>query len=105
MTDKVNPWSYKEFEGRAVDVAGKLAEAMIANPHLAVFVAMGRYDGGVPVEAITFSLDQMSIAATARARIETHTYPAGHMMHVPEPSRLVLSDDLAAFIRRTSGTR
>jgi len=102
MTDKVNPWSYKEFEGRAVDVADKLAQAMIANPHLAVLVAMGRYDGGVPVEAITYSLDQMCIPATARARIETHTYPAGHMMYVHEPSRVALSADIAAFIRRAA---
>jgi len=102
MSEKVNPWSYKEFEGRAVDVADKLAEAMIANPHLAVLVAMGRYDGGVPVEAIEYSLSQMCITAEARGRIETHTYPAGHMMYVHEPSRLALSADIAEFIRRAS---
>ena len=102
MTDKVDPWSYKEFEGRAVDVADKLAEAMIANQHLAVLVAMGRYDGGVPVEAIDYSLGQMCIPSAARARIETHTYPAGHMMYVHEPSRLALSADIAVFIRRSS---
>jgi len=102
MTEKVNPWSFKEFEGKAVDVAGKLAEAMIANPHLAVFVAMGRYDGGVPVEAIDYSLHQMCIPSSARARIKTHTYPAGHMMYVHEPSRLALSSDIAAFIRQAA---
>ena len=100
MTDKVNPWSYTEFEGRAVDVAGKLAAAMIANPHLEVFIAMGRYDGGVPVEAIAYSLDQMCIPSAAPARIETCTYPAGHMMYVNEESRLALSADIAAFVRR-----
>ena len=105
MTDKVDPWSYAEFEGRAVDVADKLAAALIANPHLAVFVAMGRYDGGVPVEAIRYSLDQMCIPADARERIETHVYPAGHMMYVHEPSRLALSEDLAAFVRRAAGQR
>jgi carboxypeptidase C (cathepsin A) len=102
ITDKVHPWSYKEYEGRAVDVADKLATAMIANPHLAVLVAMGRYDGGVPAEAITYSLDQMAIPVEARVRIETHTYPAGHMMYVHEESRLALSADIAAFIRRAT---
>jgi len=102
LTDKVNPWSYKEFEGRAVDVADKLAAAMIANPHLQVMVAMGRFDGGVPVEAIVYSLGQMCIPEPARARIETHTYPAGHMMYVNGESRLALSYDIAAFVRRAS---
>ncbi|GAB4086919.1 peptidase S10 [Myceligenerans cantabricum] len=102
MTGAVHPWSYKEFEGRAVDVAGKLSEAMITNPHLQVHVAMGRYDGGVPVEAIEYSLDQMTIPRAARERIETRTYPAGHMMYVHPESRLAQSADLAAFVTRAS---
>ena len=102
LTDKVRPWSYKEFEGRAVDVAGRLAAAMNLNPALQVHVAMGRYDGGVPVEAIEYSLDQMAIPAQARERIETRTYPAGHMMYIHEESRLAQSADLAAFVRRAS---
>ncbi len=102
LTDKVHPWSYKEFEGKAVDVAGKLATAMILNPALQVHVAMGRYDGGVPVEAIEYSLDQMAVPAPARERIETRTYPAGHMMYIHEESRLAQSADLAAFVRRAS---
>ena len=105
MTDKVHPWSYSEFEGRAVDVAGKLAAAMIANPRLAVMVAMGRYDGGVPVEAIQYSLDQMCIPRQSRSRIETHVYPAGHMMYVHGPSREALSADIAEFVRRAAGVR
>ncbi|MBE1877980.1 S10 family peptidase [Myceligenerans pegani] len=102
MTGAVHPWSYKEFEGRAVDVAGKLAEAMIVNPHLRVHVAMGRYDGGVPVEAIEYSLDQMPVPRDARERIETRTYPAGHMMYVHPEARIRQSADLAAFVERAS---
>ncbi|GAA1864849.1 S10 family peptidase [Myceligenerans crystallogenes] len=102
LTPKVHPWSYKEFEGRAIDVADKLAAAMIANPHLRVHVAMGRYDGGVPVEAIEYSLDALTIPRADRERIETRTYPAGHMMYVDEESRLAQSADLAAFVERAS---
>jgi carboxypeptidase C (cathepsin A) len=102
MTGEVHPWSYKEFEGRAIDVAGKLAEAMVVNPHLQVHVAMGRYDGGVPVEAIEYSLDQMAIPRAARERIETRTYPAGHMMYVHPESRIAQSTDLATFVARSS---
>ena len=103
MTGAVHPWSYKEFEGRAVDVADKLAKAMRDNPHLKVHIAMGRYDGGVPVETIEYSLDQLTVPVELRSNIETRTYPAGHMMYVHEPSRLQQSADLANFVRRASG--
>ncbi|GAB3220287.1 peptidase S10 [Glycomyces halotolerans] len=102
LSRNVHPWSYKEFEGEAVDVVDRLAAAMRGNPSLKVHVAMGRYDGGVPVEAIEYTLDHLAIPNEARERIETRTYPAGHMMYVHEPSRVQQSADLADFIRRAS---
>ncbi|MFC4629459.1 S10 family peptidase [Promicromonospora alba] len=102
LSRQVHPWSYKEFEGQAVDVADKLATAMIINPHLQVHIAMGRYDGGVPVEAIEYSLDQMAIPASYRDRIETRVYPAGHMMYIHQESRVAQAADLADFVRRAS---
>ncbi|MEU6860409.1 peptidase S10 [Glycomyces sp. NPDC046736] len=98
----VHPWSYKEFEGEAVDVIGKLGNVMRLNPFLEVHVAMGRYDGGVPIEAIEYTLDQLEIPREDRARIETKSYPAGHMMYVHEESRLRQSADLSEFVRRAS---
>ncbi len=102
LSREVQPWSYKEFEGNAIDVVDRLSSAMRANPHLKVHIAMGRYDGGVPVEAIEYTLDQLTIPLEARARIETKTYPTGHMMYVHEPSRVQQSADLAEFIRNAS---
>ena len=102
LSRAVHPWSYKEFEGDAIDVIDKLANAMRINPALNVHVSMGRYDGGVPVEAIEYTLDHLEIPLEARERIETKTYPTGHMMYVHEPSRIEQSADLADFIRRTS---
>ena len=102
LSAAVHPWSYKEFEGKAVDVADRLSEAMITNPHLEVYVALGRYDGGCPVEATEYSLDQMPVPSSFRDRIETRVYPAGHMMYVHPESRVAQSADLAAFVRRAS---
>ncbi|WP_100445299.1 S10 family peptidase [Glycomyces xiaoerkulensis] len=102
LSRAVHPWSFKEFEGEAVDVTDKLASAMRLNPHMKVHVAMGRYDGGVPVEAIEYTLDHLEVPSEARERIETKTYPAGHMMYVHEPSRVQQSADLADFIQRAS---
>ena len=44
----VQPWSFKDFEGRPVDVTPELERAMRANPHLQVHVAYGYYDGATP---------------------------------------------------------
>lgn len=103
LSRAVHPWSYKEFEGDAVDVVDRLANAMRINPDLKVHVSMGRYDGGVPIEAIEYTLDHLEIPLEARERIETAEYPTGHMMYVHEPSRIQQSADLADFVRRASG--
>ena len=102
LSRAVHPWSYKEFEGEAVDVIGKLGNVLRLNPFLQVHIAMGRYDGGVPIEAIEYTLDHLEIPLADRARIETKTYPAGHMMYVHEESRVQQSADLADFVRRAS---
>jgi carboxypeptidase C (cathepsin A) len=102
LSRAVHPWSYKEFEGEAVDVIGKLGNVMRLNPFLKVHIAMGRYDGGVPIEAIEYTLDHLEIPLADRERIETKTYPAGHMMYVHEASRIQQSADLADFVQRST---
>ena len=48
ISRRVHPWSFKDFEGRPIDVTPKLERAMRANPHLQVHVAYGYYDGATP---------------------------------------------------------
>lgn len=48
ISERVNPWSYKDFEGKPIDVSPRLERAMRANPHLQVHVAYGTYDGATP---------------------------------------------------------
>lgn len=102
LTRNVHPWSYKEFEGQQVTVVDLLGKAMRFNPALQVHVAAGRYDGGVPVEAIEYALAQLRIEPEDQDRIEFKEYPAGHMMYVHEESRLRQLADLSAFINATS---
>jgi carboxypeptidase C (cathepsin A) len=101
LTGRVQPWSYKEFEGRAVSVVGKLSAAMRANPHLRVHVACGYHDGATPYFAAEQVLAALPIPDELRDRIEVRYYEAGHMMYVHEPSRLQQSADLAAFVTAT----
>jgi carboxypeptidase C (cathepsin A) len=98
LTARVHPWSYKEFEGRAVSVVGRLSAAMRANPHLRVHVACGYHDGATPYSAAESVLARLPIPAELRSNIEVRYYEAGHMMYVHEPSRLRQSADLAAFV-------
>ncbi|TWF80748.1 carboxypeptidase C (cathepsin A) [Pseudonocardia hierapolitana] len=101
LTGRVQPWSYKEFEGRAVSVVGNLSAAMRANPHLRVHVACGYHDGATPYFAAEQVLAQLPIPDELRDRIEVRYYEAGHMMYVHEPSRVQQSADLAAFVTAT----
>ncbi|HEY3752199.1 MAG TPA: peptidase S10 [Pseudonocardiaceae bacterium] len=102
LTGRVQPWSYKEFEGASVTVAGKLSSAMRANPALKVYVACGYHDGATPYYAAEHVLAHLAIPATLRDNINVEYYPAGHMMYVHEPSRVAQSTHLAEFVERSS---
>jgi len=100
LTDTVHPWSFKDFEGRPIDVSPRLEAAMRRNPHLLVHVAYGWYDGATPHFAAEDVFAKLRLTAADHERIEHRYYEAGHMMYVHEPSRLQQSADLADFVRR-----
>jgi carboxypeptidase C (cathepsin A) len=102
ISSRVQPWSYKDFEGRPVDVSPNLERAMRQNPHLKVHVAHGRYDGATPYFAAQDVVAHLRIPDSLRANIEHRYYDAGHMMYVHEPSRLQQSADLADFVVRAA---
>jgi carboxypeptidase C (cathepsin A) len=98
LTQRVTPWSYKEFEARQLFVADKLAAAMRTNPHLRVHVGCGYHDGATPYFAAEHTIAHLAIPAELAGNIEFSYYEAGHMMYVHEPSRLAQSEHLARFI-------
>jgi carboxypeptidase C (cathepsin A) len=104
LTDRVHPWSFKDFEGRPIDVSPRLERAMRTNPHLQVHVAYGYYDGATPPYAAEDVFAHLRIPDELRANIEHRYYEAGHMMYVHEPSRLQQSADLADFVTRASSS-
>ena len=105
ISRRVNPWSFKDFEGRPIDVTPKLERAMRQNPHLKVHVAYGYYDGATPHFAAEDVIAHLHLPDELRANIEHRYYEAGHMMYVHEPSRLQQSKDLAGFVTRSSPSR
>jgi carboxypeptidase C (cathepsin A) len=98
LTDRVRPWSYKEFEGQHVDVADKLAAAMRANPDMRVHVACGYYDAATPYFAAQHTFAHLAIPAEVAARVEFSYYEAGHMMYLREQCRITQSEQLASFV-------
>jgi carboxypeptidase C (cathepsin A) len=104
MTSRVFPWSFKDFEGRPVDVTPQLERAMRQNPHLKVQVAYGYYDGATPHFAAEDVVAHLRLPDELRANIEHRYYEAGHMMYVHEPSRRRQSADLADFVTRSSAS-
>jgi carboxypeptidase C (cathepsin A) len=100
ISRRVNPWSFKDFEGRPIDVTPKLERAMRQNPDLKVHIAYGYYDGATPHFAAEDVVAHLQLPEELRANIEHAYYEAGHMMYVHEPSRIQQSKDLAAFVRR-----
>src|SRR5271165_1129748 len=99
LTDRVQPWSYSEFENQHVHVMEALAAAMRANPHMRVHVDCGYHDLATPYFAAEHSFAHLAIPAELAANIAFSYYEAGHMMYLHEPSRLAQAGELAAFVR------
>jgi carboxypeptidase C (cathepsin A) len=98
LTDRVRPWSYKEFENAHVFVQDKLAAAMRTNPHMRVHVDCGYHDLATPYFAAEHSFAHLAIPAELAANIDFSYYEAGHMMYLHEPSRVAQSGQLARFV-------
>ena len=69
LTDRVRPWSFKEFEGRQVSVAGRLASAMRANSHLRAIIAAGYYDAATPYFAAEHAVQHLNLPDELKANI------------------------------------
>jgi len=88
---------WKVPEGRYVNVAGSLRDAMTHNPHLKVLVACGHFDLATPFYAADYTIRHLGLDETLQGHVRLRTYEAGHMMYVNTPSRKKLATDAAAF--------
>src|SRR5690348_16566063 len=98
LTDRVYPWSYREYENRYVDVAGTLREAMTQNAALRVFVANGYYDLATPFLATEYTVNHMLLDPKLRDHVTLSYYEAGHMMYTQLKSLEKLKQDISKFM-------
>ncbi len=89
----------KDADGNTVlYTAGDLAAAMALNPDLKVFQASGYYDSVTPFYQTELTLAAMPLLdARARANLEVHNYPSGHMVYLDPGSRTAMKADLVGF--------
>ncbi|MHA2226722.1 MAG: S10 family peptidase [Candidatus Hodarchaeales archaeon] len=102
LTTLYMKWRYEEHQGKFVNVAETLRDAMSKNQHLKVFVGNGYYDLATPYFATEYTFNHLGIDPSLRDNISLAYYEAGHMMYVHEPSLVKLKDDLSKFIKSAS---
>ena len=97
LTGNVQPWSYRGFENRYVDVSETLRRAMTANPSLKFFAACGYFDLATPHFAMDYTVDHLALAKELLPNVTRRYYEGGHMMYIHEPSLVQLRQDLLQF--------
>ncbi len=98
LTGKVQPWSYRNYQNRYIDMAEQLRQAITQNPHLKVLVANGTYDLATPYFATIYTFDHMQLEPHLKKNISMTFYPSGHMMYIQKASLITMKADLARFL-------
>src|SRR4051794_25825085 len=87
------------------NVLPDLASAMKQNPDLKVMVNGGYFDVSTPYFEGKMEMQHLPIPPNLRSNIEYRYYQSGHMVYVHPPTLVQLHDNVADFIRRTTGMR
>lgn len=99
----VRPWAWDEFQNRYYDNTEPLRQTMARNPFLKVHFVAGYYDMATPFGGAEFNATHLGYDKTFSERVSFSYYEAGHMMYIRPSAQKQLKDDVAKFIRSTSG--
>lgn len=99
----VRPWSYDD-QNRYYDNTEPLRQTMAKNPFLKVHFVAGYYDMATPFGGAEFNAMHLGYDKTFTDRVSFSYYEAGHMMYIRPSAQKQLKDDVAKFIRSSSGT-
>lgn len=100
---RIRSWNRDDWEGRYVNVAEDLRQAMTQNPALRVHVANGYYDLATPYFATRYTFDHLGLPEHLRGNISMSYYEAGHMMYIRAVELAKLKETLAEFIEGSDG--
>jgi carboxypeptidase C (cathepsin A) len=85
------------------NVLPDLANAMKINPNLKVQLNAGYFDLATPFFQGIYEMHHLPMPGSLQANIEYKFYESGHMVYAKDASLKMLHDNVAGFIRRTSG--
>jgi carboxypeptidase C (cathepsin A) len=89
--------------GASTNVLPDLANAMKVNPNLKVQLNAGYFDLATPFYQGVYEMHHLPMPRNLQDNIEYKFYDSGHMVYAKDASLKMLHDNVAAFIRRTSG--
>ena len=92
-------WKWKDFENKYVNVGASLRRAMLANPHMRVYVASGFYDLATPHAAGDYTLSHLGLRDALASNISVNYFEAGHMMYIHQPSLARMAMQLRSFVK------
>ena len=105
-------WNFQHLEpgesppipsGQPPNVLPDLANAMKVNQTLKVQLNAGYFDLATPFYQGIYEMHHLPMPEKLQSNIEYQFYDSGHMVYAKEASLKRLHDNVAAFIRRTSG--
>lgn len=102
LTDKVNPWSFKEFENRYVNVAERLRQAMTQNHDMRVMIANGYYDLATPFYATEYTVSHLGLEPALASHISLTYCEAGHMLYTKQTCLDSLHSSMTDFYAKST---
>lgn len=100
-------WSHRGNQSWGAQVAINtgidMAAALRRDPNLKVLVLNGIYDLATVFYGVEHSIDHLGLPPEIKDNIIMKYYEAGHMMYTHEPSLKQFKEEVATFIRETSG--
>jgi len=100
LTSKVQPWNYKQFENRYVNVAEMLREAMSQNPNLKVMIVNGYYDLATPFFATEYTVNHLGLEPELANHVSLAYCDAGHMLYTKPSCLESLHRSMADFYQK-----
>jgi carboxypeptidase C (cathepsin A) len=98
FANAIAQWSFKEFEGKPINVADKLERLMRVNPNLRIRIEYGYYDLATPYHAAEDMVAHLRIPEDAFDRIEHEYFETGHMPYLHPESRVREATSIARFV-------
>jgi carboxypeptidase C (cathepsin A) len=104
LTNKVQPWSYREFENSYVNVMERLRQAMTQNRDLRVMVATGYYDLATPFYAAEYTVSHLGLDPALSSHIGLTYCEAGHMLYTKQTCLESLHKSMSDFYQKALTT-